>query len=428
VDALEQQVCDARARRNNKKGRKPNYRWYCGPGADRKRVKELQRGAGAWLPWKLNTRWNVACELLGLQEDAHQGACPYGDGERGAVVWQRDPRAAQQQANSAKRSSHRIKEVLDIYRAELDMAAVAEEVFGARDSGKAVCEAEADSEERGRGRRVGGKERKAHKGPKQHLAGWLHRPSWLENPRVYPGVSGPAAHTLATLRAQFWSAFAHDILDDHHCKFFVHCVRETPISGAATHRFLARLKEVGSRAVVQARWHGTSLSNYDSIYRHGLAVPGTIPGVVVRNGSAHGVGIYTAQSPWTSVTYAHGSGRLLLCAVINDAQGIAFPDWLTSGDVAPHYAVDREFSQLMQQQYGGADAGVRRPNSGRVEGEDGTQPGVRGRAAAKARRRQVASGQAAGRTYLQRHHKISGSPGTLVDWRWSGAMAAVKAA
>ena len=47
-----------------------------------------------------------------------------------------------------------------------------------------------------------------------------------------------------------------------------------------------------------------------------MCVPGE-NGVSVVHGSAHGIGIYTATDPRSSVPYAP-DGRMLLCAVLDD--------------------------------------------------------------------------------------------------------------
>jgi len=68
-------------------------------------------------------------------------------------------------------------------------------------------------------------------------------------------------------------------------------------------------------------WHGTDEKNLDSIYTQGLVVPGRGNSVRVANGSAYGLGIYTAKSfnPSLSLSYARGrTRRLLVCGVLDN--------------------------------------------------------------------------------------------------------------
>ena len=66
-------------------------------------------------------------------------------------------------------------------------------------------------------------------------------------------------------------------------------------------------------------FHGTDGANHASIFEKGLIVPGR-EGVSVANGSAHGVGIYTAKEPGLSFSFTRGTNKMLLCGVIDDCQ------------------------------------------------------------------------------------------------------------
>jgi len=64
------------------------------------------------------------------------------------------------------------------------------------------------------------------------------------------------------------------------------------------HEFDSRLQASDAeRAEPMMVFHGTSAFNIQGIIEDGLQVPGTFAGVKVANGSAYGVGIYTAASP-----------------------------------------------------------------------------------------------------------------------------------
>jgi len=83
-------------------------------------------------------------------------------------------------------------------------------------------------------------------------------------------------------------------------------ISPTPLDPMVQERFVA------SEEKFDITFHGTSRTNYDSIFHKGLCVPLT-NGVTVKNGSAHGVGIYSS----TAASYASGYSNvtaLLVCA------------------------------------------------------------------------------------------------------------------
>merc|ERR1712238_226701 len=68
--------------------------------------------------------------------------------------------------------------------------------------------------------------------------------------------------------------------------------------------------------------HGTHENNLASIYKNGLVIPGKGNGVKVTNGSAYGVGIYTASMSVANMSrgYARGSNPpVLVCGVLDSA-------------------------------------------------------------------------------------------------------------
>jgi len=96
-------------------------------------------------------------------------------------------------------------------------------------------------------------------------------------------------------------------------------IRLAPIASAASDRFMTRLAQLrpAEREVALA-FHGTRLQNMQSICDRGLLVPNPQQnGVHVANGSACGVGIYTAQDAHYSASYASSSCRTIFaCAVL----------------------------------------------------------------------------------------------------------------
>jgi hypothetical protein len=61
-------------------------------------------------------------------------------------------------------------------------------------------------------------------------------------------------------------------------------------------------------------FHCTRESNVSGIIENGLVIPGSLPGVTVQNGSAYGVGIYTARTP--QISYCSGGRFLFVCAAL----------------------------------------------------------------------------------------------------------------
>merc|ERR1719330_1526626 len=66
-------------------------------------------------------------------------------------------------------------------------------------------------------------------------------------------------------------------------------------------------------------FHGTAEGNLPGIYEEGFVIPGQGNKVRVANGSAHGLGIYTAvaSNPRLSLNYTRGSRKLLVCGVLD---------------------------------------------------------------------------------------------------------------
>lgn len=63
-------------------------------------------------------------------------------------------------------------------------------------------------------------------------------------------------------------------------------------------------------------FHGTDPKNIQSIIQNGFFVPGTQKGIDVANGSAYGVGIYSARTPSISLGYCRGGNQMFVCACL----------------------------------------------------------------------------------------------------------------
>lgn len=96
----------------------------------------------------------------------------------------------------------------------------------------------------------------------------------------------------------------------------------TQVSPHVEQRFLGSMQS-GDVSLAPA-YHGTLQKNFASIQEHGLLVPGT-SGVNVVNGSAHGVGIYTAKlgASQLSKGFSRDSKDIFVCAVADDKDQVA---------------------------------------------------------------------------------------------------------
>jgi hypothetical protein len=68
-------------------------------------------------------------------------------------------------------------------------------------------------------------------------------------------------------------------------------------------------------------FHGTDARKLASIYKNGLLIPGMGNSLRVTNGSAHGLGIYTAtvDNPMLSFGFCRGETSILICGVLDDS-------------------------------------------------------------------------------------------------------------
>lgn len=106
-------------------------------------------------------------------------------------------------------------------------------------------------------------------------------------------------------------------------------VTPTPLASEVQERFLRGCRDFGvdpsdprlrHSARLQPTFHGTDASLHESIFAMGLLIPGEGNSLAVRNGSAHGVGIYTAtvHKAWLSKSFC-SAPRMLVCGVLDDA-------------------------------------------------------------------------------------------------------------
>lgn len=139
--------------------------------------------------------------------------------------------------------------------------------------------------------------------------------------------------TKQTPTIQRFEHFRKRFLEEHGLNFCSHLrssfggplfLKPTPLAEGVQQKFLTATEELEGRLI--PTYHGTSEHNFPSIFQRGLLVPYEANnGIRVANGSAHGVGIYTAtmESPQLSLGFIRGpfsrSRQLLVCGLLDDA-------------------------------------------------------------------------------------------------------------
>jgi hypothetical protein len=95
--------------------------------------------------------------------------------------------------------------------------------------------------------------------------------------------------------------------------------RISPPRKHLTSRFLSKMSSL--RTYPALSFHGSSMDNMQSIVDYGLLLPGQKAGnqreIRVKNGSAHGVGIYSSRTAGYSLSYASGVTSMFVCAVLD---------------------------------------------------------------------------------------------------------------
>lgn len=129
--------------------------------------------------------------------------------------------------------------------------------------------------------------------------------------------------------AKAWSAFLKRVEDGHGWRVRKELGAETVLDPVypdrhVQQRFLEACETLDSHLTVT--YHGTKARNIDSIKQRGLLVPGH-GGVKVVNGSAHGVGVYTAQIGSASLSRGFcDSDTLFVCAVCDTSEPLPEQD------------------------------------------------------------------------------------------------------
>lgn len=96
-----------------------------------------------------------------------------------------------------------------------------------------------------------------------------------------------------------------------------------PVSPAVVQSFIQVYSDSSKNSLCPV-FHGTNAVNYESIFRHGLLIPGEFNGVRVAHGSAHGLGIYTAKLHALALATAFANtSSVLVCGVVDNAVPLA---------------------------------------------------------------------------------------------------------
>ena len=99
-------------------------------------------------------------------------------------------------------------------------------------------------------------------------------------------------------------------------------IRLAPIDESVQNEFMTQLNQDSSHPP-QLVYHGTQLSNIESILRYGLLVPHrrhptnpAAPVITVVHGQTYGIGIYSSLTASYSVSYLSSTNTLLACAAV----------------------------------------------------------------------------------------------------------------
>jgi hypothetical protein len=128
-------------------------------------------------------------------------------------------------------------------------------------------------------------------------------------------------------------------------------IRLAPIGQEARSRFMACMQRLRpSESEIPLVFHGTRVTNMDSICARGLLVPDPAKnGVAVANGSAYGVGVYTATAASYSASYASStSSTIFACAALTTG-GVPYSHSTAVGAAKPECIVTHGVVVLMQE-------------------------------------------------------------------------------
>lgn len=100
-------------------------------------------------------------------------------------------------------------------------------------------------------------------------------------------------------------------------------ITPAPVAEEVKKRFLNLYSGTKGHEKLLPAFHGTKESNHKSIFANGLLIPGRNNELKVANGSAHGLGIYTAsvENAWLSCGFC-SAPRMLICGVLDNSKPV----------------------------------------------------------------------------------------------------------
>ena len=137
-------------------------------------------------------------------------------------------------------------------------------------------------------------------------------------------LEGKSFENFADFRRDFYLSKHHLIKSSFEDQpgFRIINIRLAPIDESVQDAFIEQLNRVSSYPP-QLVYHGTHLSNFESILRYGLLVPNRrhpkhpeVPVTTVKHGQIYGVGIYSSLEASPSVSFMSSTNTLLACAAV----------------------------------------------------------------------------------------------------------------
>lgn len=152
---------------------------------------------------------------------------------------------------------------------------------------------------------------------------------WREEHR---GEAQSAPQTFGQLQDQFMQEYGAEIRKEMPGV----TLTKADVGESVQKRFMGAVQSLSDpQAQLLPTYHGTKAENFGSIQERGLLVP-THGGVTVVNGSANGVGVYTARLGSASLSKGFApDGKMLVCAVADPKDDKLAPPASAASGPAP---------------------------------------------------------------------------------------------
>jgi len=136
-----------------------------------------------------------------------------------------------------------------------------------------------------------------------------------------PAILNRPLGSFEVLQISFLKSFGEKFCNELRRVMGTIHLKPAPISAEVQNRFL----DTGLGGTLRAAYHGTARQSLQSIYNRGLLIPGQGNKLRVKNGQAHGLGIYTARLDAASLSWGFCTApnawqkTMLVCGVRDDA-------------------------------------------------------------------------------------------------------------